>query len=366
MRYTGNGIGGSNPPASENTNSIYFMEKFPEQEDKENPESEPRYKPGEYRVEIPIETAKQDIEKNFSDLKVGKIEYLSEGMGSTAFLINESIVFRFAKNEKADASLEKEIKALPEIQKRVDLSIPVFEHAGKQHNQFRMVGYKKIEGESLKKSDLVSPKGKIDEEIAKQLTTFFQQLHSIDVKTAKSWGLREQNFRSQYENELQDARDHVYLLVEQKYPTDAQKIKDYIEQLFAGYLGNHENFEYKPAILHGDLEAGHIIFDEQSRKIAGIIDWGGVRIGDPDYDLFRPYSHYGSEFIEEFLKHYPHPAPERLRKKLDFFFRAQMVHRAVRPIMLGDQKMTQWHLERLRKQALGIGYWYHELREESK
>ena len=105
-------------------------------------------------------------------------------------------------------------------------------------------------------------------------------------------------------------------------------------------------------------------FNKQSRKIAGIIDWGGARIGDPDYDLWRPYSHYGSEFVEEFLKHCPHQSPECLQKKLDFFFRAQMIHRTVRQIMLGDQEMARWNLERVRKQALGTGYWYHELRED--
>lgn len=329
-------------------------------------ESELRFKPGEYRVEIPVDVAKEDIVQNFPDMEVRQIEYLSEGMGNIVFLVNGEFIFRFAKNEMADSSLEKEIKALPEIQKRVDLSVPVFEHAGRQHNQLRMVGYKKIEGENLEKSNLVSPEGKVDEKLTQQLATFFQQLHSIDATTAKSWGLREQNFRSQYENELQDARDHVYSFAEQIFPADAQKIKDYIEQLFAGYFGNRENFEYSSAVLHGDLEAEHIIFDSQARKITGIIDWGGCKIGDPDYDLFRPYSHYGSEFIEELLKHYLHPAPERLRKKLDFFFRAQMIHRTVRPIMLGDEQGTKWHLDRLRKQALGIAYWYHELGDEKQ
>ena len=326
-------------------------------------EAESRYKPGEYRIEISVDVAREDIEKNFPDVKVERIEYLGEGMGNTAFLVNGEFIFRFAKNEKADASIEKEIKALPEIQKRIDLPVPNFEYTGRQRNQFRVIGYKRVGGESLEKSDLVSPEGKVDEELTSQLATFFKQLHSIDVTTAKSWGLPKRNFRSQYENELQDARDRIYSLVEQTYPAEAELIKDYIEKLFAGYLDNRENFEYKPAVLHGDLEAEHIIFDQQSRKITGIIDWGGMRIGDPDYDLFRPYSHYGSEFIEEFLKHYPHPDPEHLRQKLDFFFRAQMIHRTVRPIILGDQEEARWHLDRLKKQALGQGYWYNELRE---
>lgn len=323
---------------------------------------EPRYTPGEYRVEIPVETAQEDIERAFPDVRVKQIEYLSEGMGSTVFLVNGEFVFRFAKNEKADASIEKETKALPGIQKQISCSVPAFEYVGKQRNQLRVVGYRKIEGEELTKAELVSPEGEADPGLTKQLAELFRELHSMDTVTAEQWGLREQNFRSLYKNELEDARDHVYPAAAHAYPSDAQKMKEHIERLFAGYLGDDKNFEYKPAVLHGDLEAQHVMFDRQSRKITGIIDWGRMRIGDPDYDLFRPMSHYGNEFIDEFLKYYPHPDPERLRRKLDFFFRAQMVHRTVRAVMLGDQEQAKWHLERLRKQTLGIGYWYHELR----
>lgn len=68
--------------------------------------------------------------------------------------------------------------------------------------------------------------------------------------------------------------------------------------------------------------------------------------------------------INELLKYYPHPDPERLKRKLDFFFRAQMVHRVVRPIMVGDQEGISRHMGRLRKHALGHAYWYDEFREE--
>ncbi len=326
-------------------------------------ESEPRYNPGEYRVEISVDAARKDIEKNFPDFKVEQIEYLSQGMGSVAFLVNGELVFRFAKNDKADASIQKEIKILPLIQERVDLAVPKFEYAGKQRNKLGMVGYKMIEGTKLEKRNLADFDGKIDPKIVEQLAIFFRQLHSTDAKVVEAVGLHRENIHSRYENELMDARDYIFPLLDQAYPKDVQQIKNYIEQLFAGYLNDEENFKYTPAVLHGDLEAEHIIFNKESRKVTGIIDWGAALISDPDYDLFRPYSHYGSEFIEEFLKYYPHSAPERLRHKLDFFFRAQMAHRTVRAVMIGDQKRVEWHLERLVKQALGIGYWYHELQE---
>src|SRR3989338_6213745 len=185
------------------------MQKLPEQPDSpDNTEdlNEPRYEPGEYRIEIPVDTAREDIENSFLDFKVERIEYLSEGIGSTTFLVNGEFVFRFAKNEQSSASTEKEIKVLPEIQTRVDVPVPIFEYVGNQRSHLRLVGYKKIDGDRLEK---------VDEKLTRQLATFFQQLRSIDTAAAKQWGLSEQNFHSFYESELKDARDHSYPLVEQ-------------------------------------------------------------------------------------------------------------------------------------------------------
>lgn len=83
-------------------------------------ESELRYRPGEYRVEISADAAKEDIERNFPDFAVEEIEYLSEGMANIVFLVNGDFIFRFAKSEKANALCEKEIKALAKIKEQVD------------------------------------------------------------------------------------------------------------------------------------------------------------------------------------------------------------------------------------------------------
>ena len=347
-----------------------FEQPIPEDNEKIaiDPKKEERYEPGEYQVDISESEARKDIEKNFPEFKDKKIEYLSEGMGSTAFVVNEEIIFRFAKNEKADASIEKENRVLHKVQAYVDLAIPNFEYRRKGPKGFNLIGYKKIAGRGLKKEDLISREGEVNIGLTQQLSKFFKQLHSIPITVAKEWGLEEKNFRSVYENELEDAKDYVYPLLKEKYPDDFQKIKEYIENLFSNYLSDPKNFEYNtpehtPAVLHGDLEAEHIIFDEDSKNITGIIDWGGIRIGDPDYDIFRPYSHFGKKFLSEFLKNYPHPNPDLLIQKVDFFFRAQMIHRVVRPVILEDIEGINWHLPRLRKQALGIGYWYDELKE---
>lgn len=339
----------------ENPNSLPIPEK----------KDLPRY--GEYRIGIPIEAAKEEIERNFPELKIEEIkchEVEIGGKNNVVFLVNEEFIFRFAKQERANASVEREIKALPEIQKHVSVAVPNFEYIGRQKNQMRIVGYKMIRGDRLKKEELVESDGKINSSISKQIADFFRQTHSINTADAKRWGILEENTRSQYEKLLSEARKYAYNLIEEMYPDDAVKIKDYVEKLFAGYLNDEGNFTYTPAVMHSDLGPEHIIFDEKTRKIVGIIDWGGAKISDPDYDIFRLYRDFGVEFINEFLKYYPHDDVERFMKKLDFFFRAHMVRHIVSTASIGDKENAEWNVSCLRKQALGLGYWPAELKDE--
>jgi aminoglycoside 2''-phosphotransferase len=103
-------------------------------------------------------------------------------------------------------------------------------------------------------------------------------------------------------------------------------------------------------LLHADFSPDHIICNEEKNVIAGIIDFGDIEIGDPDYDLMYLYEDYwGEEFIGELLKYYPHRDTERLMRKLEFFSRCNTIHDVLRGIRRKDDGILQEALEELRK-----------------
>ena len=329
--------------------------------------SELQHNPSDYRLRVSVVDARKDIESNLPGFEIVSIENLNEkeeGLSNVPFLVNGIYIFRFARNPKADASLDEEMRALPLVAENVDVVVPHLEYVGVQGlSGHKFVGYKKIEGTQLS-PEIVGSSPEERARFAGQVAKFFSQLHSIDMAKAEAVGIKPRDYPKHYLKEWREAREYLYGLIGFSYPAEAEQIKAYVEALFPKYLEDTSNFDYKPAILHGDLEWVHILYDPASKDVSGVIDWGSVQIGDPDYDLFRPYSHYRREFIEDLLKTYPHKDPEKLFAKVDFFYRAQMIHRTVRSARLKDEKNVQFHLSRLRKQALGLAYWYEELREK--
>jgi aminoglycoside phosphotransferase (APT) family kinase protein len=61
---------------------------------------------------------------------------------------------------------------------------------------------------------------------------------------------------------------------------------------------------------------GFPLAEAAAAGIVGIIDWGDLAIGDPDFDLLYLRQDYGEAFVRRLLGHYPHPEPARLLHKL--------------------------------------------------
>jgi len=110
---------------------------------------------------------------------------------------------------------------------------------------------------------------------------------------------------------------------------------------------------YTPTLLHADFGPGHIFCDEKGERIRGIIDFGDIGIGDPDYDLMYLYGIFGWAFVLRFIRHYPcsHLDLEVLRQKL----RLLLIYNTVNDIWIGvdrnDQSMKEWALSNLKRQV---------------
>ena len=93
-------------------------------------------------------------------------------------------------------------------------------------------------------------------------------------------------------------------LLERVYDALAQHLED-ISILPEEYSG--------PAkLIHNDLGTEHILLDQTSGKITGIIDWGDVALGDPAFDFSGLCVFAGDDFLQQGLESYFRPARRRL------------------------------------------------------
>ncbi len=103
------------------------------------------------------------------------------------------------------------------------------------------------------------------------------------------------------------------------YPILSAIERETTDKIFASYFSNRENFNYRPALIHNDFSTDHILYEKTRRGISGIIDFGDLSIGDPDYDLLYLYNSFGTDFIMGILRFYKHSDWENLLRKLHFF-----------------------------------------------
>lgn len=249
------------------------------------------------------------VAKFYPNFEIKNLSSIGEGMDSVAYLVNDSMIFRFPKNSQVRNNLQNEVSILPILRPHLQVEIPVFSVVAED---FSFVGYKRIEGEFLTKKLFDSFKKSTQDNIQLSLAKFLVALHQTDLADLLAHRLEPQDFAASYKTDLEDSRQYVFPLL-----SHSERV--YVEELFEEYLNNTNNFSGKPVLLHNDLSSDHILIDPQTRKLRGIIDFGDIGIGDGDYDLMYFLDDFGEEFVCSFLKFYPHPDHKTLFAKLYFW-----------------------------------------------
>lgn len=282
----------------------------------------------------------EEILLNFPQLDVRSISFAGEGMDSKAYVINDGYIFRFPKDKKVAKQLEIEIVILPQLKKYLELSIPYFDYVGKDSRDFPFVGYQKISGVQLTKQLFESLKPDIQETIIEQLSALFRQLRSFPCSEAKRLGVKTADFYKSYNNDRVELRKSIYHLLD-------DDIQRYLENLLEQYLSVKENFIYTPVLLHADLSSDHIFYDPKQKRLSGIIDFGDIEIGDPDYELMYLYLDYGKDFVSRLVDYGWPGDKERTLRKAEFFSNCDIFHDLWQGIYKKDKKIVTAGLKRL-------------------
>ncbi len=152
----------------------------------------------------------------------------------------------------------------PRSQKPFPSKSPQFEHAS---HEPPFVVYRLIRGTPL-----------VDED-ADGLRAFLESLHSLDVSTLP---IQPVDWVESYRTQCIAFEELVFPLLDDELRSGARALFDEIDTLTG----------FEPALVHSDLGPEHILVRDD--RLAGVIDWGDVRIGDPALDyawlLHGPFS----------------------------------------------------------------------------
>lgn len=247
------------------------------------------------------ETYLQSLRDTYPEFPILSVRYNGYGQNNDVLIINEVLIFRFPKYTHAIKKLKIETAILTEIQDDITLEIPnpTFQNLESLTVGQTFVGYPLITGEPLWQETLYNiHDDKTLDCLAAQLANFLKELHSVPITRAFACELPVYD--------LHDEWADLYSRIQNKlFPYMRLDARDWAVSHFEKFLSHPGNFKYQPVLKHGDFGTSNILFDTKTQTINGVIDFGGVGLGDPAYDFAGILSSYGESFLQRFQKTYP-------------------------------------------------------------
>src|SRR5215510_6490523 len=243
-----------------------------------------------------LESYKKCIREIYPDLATKSISLNQEGLLNDVVIVNDELVFRFAKRDFGYKDPKEEARVLRLLRKYITLPIPV-----PFYDSHEVLAYRLIHGETLRRDMLMRLSEDDQQAIADQLAHFFKELHGIPVNEISAFEIPMADALMKYDgwvNAYQRIRDKVFPLL-------LPHARDWVEQHFEFHLADKNNFEYELKMVDTDVPAYHILFDRIKRRINGIIDFGCAGLGDPAIDFGVIIYDYGESFLEQFYNVYP-------------------------------------------------------------
>ena len=250
-----------------------------------------------------IQVYVEKIKAQYPKLEIVTAEINQDGQYNDVLVVNNGLIFRFAKVKDAVETLSREVSVLRYLQNHISLPIPnpQFENFDREVVGGVFMGYRMIPGIPLwRKNFQKITDFDVKKRMAVQLAIFLKELHQVSVNDLPL-AFQNADTRAYWAEMYQSIQEKLY----PQMRSDARK---QISNHFETFLTNSEKYHFEPKLRHGDFGAGNILFDPESQSIAGVIDFGGIGVGDPAGDYAGLYTSFGEEFYRNCYGEYPEMA----------------------------------------------------------
>jgi aminoglycoside 2''-phosphotransferase len=244
---------------------------------------------------ISTENLLQRIRAIMPNLEIEQLERDEEGLINDVLIVNRQWVFRFVKTEDFARILQTELKILDLIRPQISICVPT-----PVYRSADCMVYPLLSGQALSRKVVLGFDENTQHEIAEQLGSFLDRLHNVDTSPADG-----EIPATRAPVRRQDWLATQAKVKEQLYPLLQRYQIAWAEDLFASVLDDPKTSEFQPVLIHGDFASYHILFDEPSRRITGVIDFGMAGMGDAASDIGGLISIYGESFVQKMQTVYP-------------------------------------------------------------
>lgn len=204
-------------------------------------------------------------------------------------------VLRIPRRDDVMGRTVNEGRVLQAIHQNISFQVPVW-----TVYENDLIAYKKLKG---------VPMGTIDHEIQnyvwevdieniseqyhESLAKVLADLHTVPKDEIEKAGVPVHTageVRSWMRNRMEDVKS--YFGVDEK-----------LWDRWQNWLHNDELWPKETRLMHGDVHAGHIMMDDDS-KVTGLIDWTEAKVTDISNDFVFQYKVFGETSLEKLLEYY--------------------------------------------------------------
>lgn len=290
---------------------------------------------------VDAEYYRNAVAAQFPQLDLSGFRFLAEGGVFWVCQTNAGLIWRFLKRPEFAASLDLEIRLLPELAPALPLPIPRYEYISDPAITPRFVGYRKIEGAAFERDRLAACRSDLP---LRQLADFVTRLHRFPVERAQAAGIELPTAAERRANRLamhDGVRQHVLPLLDDRQRAWAASTLSDLER-------DDAMLDFQPVLCHGDLWAEHILFDPEREALTGVIDFESAVIGDPATDWVAMWLEHGESVVERLLSYYRGPADAALRRRVARLAHFVPLHEILCGVLYDDRASWNDGWERVR------------------
>ena len=226
-----------------------------------------------------------------------------QGHDNRTFRLGQGMLVRMPTEESYALKVSQEQTLLPRLRPHLTMPIPIPLRMGNPSEDFPFPFsiYNWVEGESANELDLDERSA---ETIAFELARFLKELQNIDTLDGPKPGPH-----NWYRG------DHISIYDEGARFQIAQLdgVTDSKKALKLWNEACQTKWDKAPVWIHGDFAAGNILIQEG--RLSGVIDFGGLGVGDPACDLVIAWTFLKGKSQEIFIKEMSLDADTWLRAK---------------------------------------------------
>ena len=261
------------------------------------------------------------------------IKNIGEGYASEVVESHNGVVFKIAKNHRAQQTYNKEQKLLLFLSSKIEgFDIPYPKYYIESSNAFPygLIGYNRVDGDIF---DPIKVNSENLESIASRVAEFLHQLHNIDITSAEIANMGLGTVPPPLEEVKETWINSFSWLKSNLYDENYRKLKVLWKE-----AENFWEIVANPAVLvHGDMWFENILVDKDF-NVVGIIDFGNAAIGDKAID-FAVQNYVNHQFWDEVIRQYIRlggDIGENLEKRMKYLLAIREIYGLEYQIMIND------------------------------